>query len=30
MGIDYANLKADDFKTRGLDIWPLEATVFMK
>ena len=30
MGIDFTNVKADDFKTRGLDVWPVEATVYMK
>jgi hypothetical protein len=29
MGID-PNMKCDDFKTKGIDIWPLEATVYMK
>ena len=30
MGVDFMNVKPDDFKTRGLDIWPVEATVYMK
>ena len=30
MGIDFMTIKPDDFKTRGLDIWPVEATIYLR